>query len=87
MARSCIGRAILFPDGAAEKIWIYGLSILNRTDQNWQNVAEILENHFIELKADIEKAVLTKGHVFWEDLRRELAQLQKRSDAQLSVHV
>ena len=39
----------------ADKIWIYGLSILNRLDQNWQNVEEILNRHYTSLKPRIEE--------------------------------
>jgi hypothetical protein len=46
-----------------EKIWIYGLSILNRSDNNWQNIKSILENHFNESKEQIEAAVFSKDHV------------------------
>lgn len=71
----------------AERIWIYGLSILNNTDQNWQNVAGILDNHFPGKKRDIEQAVFSRDHAYWDCLRHDLELLQVNSDAQLSVHV
>ncbi|MCP4709484.1 MAG: radical SAM protein, partial [Planctomycetes bacterium] len=36
--------------GKAEVIWIYGLSILDRSEKNWVNVERILGRHFPELK-------------------------------------
>ncbi len=30
----------------ADKIWIYGLSIIDRSDRNWRNVEHILANYF-----------------------------------------
>jgi len=69
------------------KIWIYALSILNRSDQNWQNVEHKLENHFPALKEQIEAAVFSKDHFLWEDLRQELFQIQKDRQLNLSIHV
>jgi DNA repair photolyase len=69
------------------KIWIYGLSILDRSDQSWQNVEHILESHFQALKEQIEAAVFSKGHSFWEGLRQELEQIQKNRQINLSIHV
>ena len=37
----------------ADKIWVYGLSILKKSDQNWQNVEKILEAHLPALKEQI----------------------------------
>ena len=70
-----------------DKIWIYGLSMLNRTDQNWQNVESILENHFPDLKKQIESVVFSKNHSYWEKLRQELEYLQKDRKLNLSIHV
>jgi DNA repair photolyase len=70
-----------------DKIWIYGLSMLNRTDQNWQNLESILENHFPGLKRHIETVVFSRNHSYWEKLRRELMQLQKDRNLNLSIHL
>ena len=70
-----------------DKIWIYGLSMLNRTDQNWQNVESILENHFPDLKKQIESVVYSRNHSYWEKLRQELIHLQKDRRLNLSIHV
>jgi len=70
-----------------DKIWIYTLSILNRFDHNWQNVEKILENHFSDFKEQIEAAVFSKDHSFWENLRQELLQMQKDYQLNLSIHV
>jgi DNA repair photolyase len=70
-----------------DKIWIYGLSILNRTDQNWQNVERILENHFPHLRQQIETVVFSRNHSYWETLRQKLMHLQKDRKLNLSIHV
>ena len=69
------------------KFWIYGLSILNRSDQNWQNVDSILEGHFPGLKERIRKVVFSRGHSYWEKLRKELVQRQNDDHLNLRIHV
>ena len=70
-----------------EKIWVYGLSILKKSDQNWQNVEKILEAHWPELKEQIETVVFTKDHPYWENLRHELLRIKKDEQLNLSVRV
>jgi DNA repair photolyase len=69
------------------KIWIYGLSMLERTDQNWQNVEGILESHFSDLRKQIETVVFSRNHSYWEKLRQELIHLQRDRKLNLSIHV
>jgi len=68
-----------------DKIWIYGLSMMNRTDQNWQNVENILESHCHDLRSQIETVVFSKGHSYWVNLRQDLIGLKK--DMNLSIHL
>ena len=70
-----------------DKIWIYGLSMLNRTDPNWQNVERILESHFNDLRKQIQTVVFSKNHSYWEKLRHELIRLQRDRKLNLSIHV
>lgn len=70
-----------------DKIWIYGLSMLNRTDQNWQNVESILESHFSDLMKQIETVVFSKGHSYWANLKQDLIELQKDRNLNLSIHL
>lgn len=69
------------------KIWIYRLSILDRTEQNWQYIENILESHFSGLKEQIETAVFSKDHPYWINLRDDLIRLQKDKDLNLSIHL
>lgn len=73
--------------GLADKIWIYGLSILNRSDQNWKNIEEILASHYGSLKPEIEAVVFDKGHRYWADLREELLQLEQALNLNLIIRV
>ena len=70
-----------------DKIWIYGLSILNRSDQNWRNVEGILERDFPDKKEQIETVIFQKDHSYWEKLRQELIAVQKYKKLNLSIHV
>jgi DNA repair photolyase len=73
--------------GCADKIWVYGLSILKKSDQNWQNVERILEYHLPDLKKQIETVIFTKDHPYWKNLRHELLKIKKDKQLNLSVHV
>lgn len=69
------------------KIWIYGLSIQNSSDQNWQQVRNILKRHFPHLKEQVETAIINKAHDYWARLRQHLVQLKKERQLNLSIHV
>ena len=71
----------------ADKIWIYALSILNRSEISWQNVEKILGKHFPDLKNKIETAIFAKTDAYWETLRQELVQIQKNRQLNLSIHL
>ncbi|MGI9570010.1 MAG: SPL family radical SAM protein [Desulfobulbia bacterium] len=66
-------------------IWIYGLSINERSDKNWQHVQDILNCHFPKLKEQIESAVFSADHSYWIQLGQELEKLQK--DRQLNLNI
>ncbi len=71
----------------ADKIWIYGLSILDRSDQNWQNVERILDRHYALLKSQVEEVVLNKDHEYWSTLRNKLLQVQQKQKLNLEIHI
>lgn len=71
----------------ASTIWIYGLSILDRSDCNWQNLEGILKRHYSGLKSQIEEVVFTKSHTYWNNLRNQLLQLQQEQNLNLNIHV
>ena len=71
----------------ADKIWIYGLSILDQSNQSWQNVKRILDNNFPDLKKQIATVVFSKDHSYWKILRKGLVQMQSDRNLNLSIHV
>jgi DNA repair photolyase len=70
-----------------DKLWIYGLSINSSSDQNWQYVDQILENHFPAIKSRISSAVFSHNHAYWEKLKNELSGQQKKIKTELSIHI
>lgn len=71
----------------ADKIWVYGLSILDRSEPSWQNVEKILMDQFSDVKEAIETAVFSKNHQYWQELRQDLLLLQEKQGLNLSIHV
>jgi len=69
----------------ADVIWIYGLSIEDRSSKNWLNVKRILNNHFSSLKEQIKTAIFSKDHSYWTQLRNELEAL--KNNRLLNLHI
>jgi len=53
-------------------IWIYGLSIEERSEPSWQNVQDILDGHAPNLKDKIDTVVFSSDHPYWIELRQNL---------------
>jgi DNA repair photolyase len=70
-----------------EKIWLYGLSILDDSEVNWQNIKRILEHNFPELSGKVEDVVFAKDHPYWLELRERLNALGDERPIDLSIHV
>ena len=68
-------------------IWIYGLSIQERSDLNWQNIEVILKDHFPDLKEQVEEVIFSKNHPFWIQLKQNLLDIQNDRQLNLSVHL
>jgi DNA repair photolyase len=70
-----------------DSIWIYGLSIRERSDRNWQNVESILDRHYPDLKEKIETVIFAKEHPYWLQLRERLLEMQKDRRLDLRIHL
>jgi DNA repair photolyase len=68
-------------------IWIYGLHIMNRADQNWLNMKKIINREFPDLLERIEPAIFSKEHSFWAQLRDELVALKDDRHLDLIIRV
>ncbi len=71
----------------ADVIWIYGLSIDNRSSQNWSNVQKILKHEFSALADQIEEAIFSKEHNFWSELRNILKKRKVNRKLNLNIHI
>jgi DNA repair photolyase len=69
----------------ADVIWIYGLSIIDRSDENWSNMKKILNREFPDLLERIEPVIFSKEHRHWARLRDDLAAL--KNDRQLNLNI
>jgi DNA repair photolyase len=70
-----------------ETIWIYGLSIQNRSNLPWKNMQDILERHYPDSRKEIEAAIFSRDHSYWTELRDKLRHIQESRHLNLSVHV
>ena len=70
-----------------DAIWIYSLSINERSDRNWQNVQGILHTHFPNLKEQIETVLFAEEHSYWAEQRQQLTELKKDRKLDLRIHL
>ncbi len=71
----------------AEVIWIYGLSILDGTGQNWLNMKQILDIRFPDLVGRIEPLIFSKDHRYWTEIRENLELLKRDRNLNLNIHL
>lgn len=69
------------------KIWIYPLSIQNKTDRTWQNVNSILASYYPTQKEKIEQAIFSKDNSYWTTLRDKLNYMDKHVNCELETHI
>jgi len=70
-----------------DEVWIYGLSINDRSGQNWLNIQKILNSQFPDLVEQIETVIFTKEHIYWQQLREILIELKNDRQLNLNIHV
>jgi len=71
----------------ADTIWIYALSILDRSELSWQNVQKILQENYPKHKKEIESVVFTRNHPYWLELREDLNKIKNENQLNLNIHV
>jgi DNA repair photolyase len=71
----------------ADVIWIYGLSINDRSGQNWLNIQKILNSQFPDLMEPVETAIFSKEHIYWAQLRDDLVTLKNNRQLNLNIHL
>ncbi len=73
--------------GKADRIWVYGLSVQDRSERSWRNVQAILETHFPDRKETVEGIVLDKEHPYWVELREKLVGIGESEGIDLRVYL
>jgi len=68
-------------------IWIYGLSIDNRSNPSWLNLKRIFNRHYKNKKDQIESAVFSRDHDYWVQLRKNLKSLKSEQGLNLNIHL
>jgi len=68
-------------------IWIYALSILDKSETSWINLRNILKIHYPHKYDEIESAVFSKDHPYWTELRDELYNTKNDQKLNLNIHV
>jgi DNA repair photolyase len=68
-------------------IWIYDLSIINRSDQNWLNMKKILKREFPDLLERIEPAIFSKEDRYWAQLKDDLVTLKNHRQLKLNIRL
>jgi DNA repair photolyase len=68
-------------------IWIYGLSINDRSGQNWLNIQKILNSQLPDLIEQIEPVIFSKDHSYWAELRESMEMLKKDRKLNLNIHI
>ena len=71
----------------SDVIWIYGLSINDRSDRNWLNIQKILSSEFPDLFDQIEPVIFSKDHSYWAELKESLEMLKKDRKLNLNIHI
>lgn len=69
-----------------DKIWVYGLSILDASEVNWKNIDLLLKQEYPTDYPEIRNVIFDKPHEYWTDLKTKLIDAHSREDCVLSVH-
>ena len=68
-------------------IWIFRLNVEDHSGKIWNNILNILNNHFPNMKEEIETITFSKDHLYWTQLKQDLFELQKIRNLNLSIHL
>jgi len=71
----------------AAQIWVYGLSIEDRSSPSWKNIEKILSRSYPDLKSQVEAAIFTRDHPYWKELRQDLSDLKEKRRLNLNIHL
>jgi DNA repair photolyase len=70
----------------ADKVWVFGLSMLDESDPNWKAVHSLLREHFPDVCERSREAVFDRVHPYWAGLRADLEDAYADEPFELSIH-
>ena len=70
----------------ADKVWVFGLSMLDVSDPNWKAVHSLLREHFPDVCNRSREAVFDRDHPYWAGLRADLEDAYAGESFELSIH-
>lgn len=71
----------------ANRIWIYSLSMLSKSELSWLNTKKILQEHYPHLSSCIENIVFDKDHDYWKKLRSVIEEIKMSKKLNLEIRV
>ena len=69
-----------------DKVWVFGLSMGDKTDANWQAVRTALQNHFPAEFQRCKEAIFDRNAPYWTELRDRITAMFSHEEFELSVH-
>lgn len=73
----------------ADTIWVYGLSVeeADPDDTGWQNTRRILTTQFKDICQQVEAAIVSKDHPYWQKLRKDLIDFIDAEGLDVRLHI
>ena len=82
-----VGELISLVAPYSDTIWIYALSLDRHEDRNWQNIRQILQEHYPEMVKEYKEIAFNSDHAYWTRLRSEVQLLQQQTQSELRIEV
>ncbi|MCD4702422.1 MAG: hypothetical protein K8S24_11255, partial [Candidatus Aegiribacteria sp.] len=82
-----VGELIRLVEPYSDTIWVYALNLDRYEDCNWQNIRQILQEHYPDMAKKYKEIAFNSGHAYWTRLRSELQLLQQHTRSELRIEV
>ncbi|MCD4774614.1 MAG: radical SAM protein [Candidatus Aegiribacteria sp.] len=82
-----VGKLVSLVEPYSDTIWIYPLSLDTFEDRNWQNIRQILQEHYPDMAKKYIEIAFNSDHAYWTRLRSELNLLQQQTRPELRIEV
>ncbi len=82
-----VGELISLVEPYSDTIWVFALNLDRHEDCNWQNILQILQEHYPDMAKKYKEIVFNSDHAYWTRLRSELQLLQQHTRSELKIEV